>query len=73
MPLFSFEGLFGTAAGRDWPRRVQETDTPHYAVAHLDGLTPGTPTALTPVLRDDPEEPRPEVVDLGSRRAGSTR
>jgi hypothetical protein len=33
-------GLFPQNDARDWPRGVQETDVPHFAVEHLDALRP---------------------------------
>ena len=52
----------------DWPRRVQEADSPHFEVAHLDELRPGTPVRIAG--GDDElasDEPQPELLDLGSR------
>jgi len=31
-------GMFPPSSKRDWPRGVQETDVPRFAVEHLDGL-----------------------------------
>lgn len=36
----SLTGLFPQNDRRDWPRRVQETDVPRFAVEHLDALRP---------------------------------
>ena len=33
-------GLFVQNSSRDWPRGVQETDVPRFAVEHLDALRP---------------------------------
>jgi hypothetical protein len=36
----SLSGLFAQNDRRDWPRGVQETDVPRFAVEHLDALRP---------------------------------
>ena len=61
---FSLQGLFARPAGRDWPRGVQETDAPRFAVSHLDSLRPGTPVRLDIGPLDD-DGPSPEMVELG--------
>jgi hypothetical protein len=61
---WSFQGIWARPDSRDWPRGVQEADAPRFAIAHLDGLRPGTPVALSRPLDGDPEAPRPEIVEL---------
>jgi hypothetical protein len=39
----SLTGLFAQNDRRDWPRGVQETDVPRFAVEHLDALRPLRP------------------------------
>lgn len=36
------DGLFARSDQRDWPRGVQESDVPRFAIEHLDGLRPGS-------------------------------
>jgi hypothetical protein len=36
------EGLFAKSGQSDWPRGVQESDLPRFAIEHLDGLRPGS-------------------------------
>jgi hypothetical protein len=40
----SLSGLFAQNDRRDWPRGVQETDVPRFAVEHLDALRPARGT-----------------------------
>jgi hypothetical protein len=40
-------GLFPQNDKHDWPRGVQETDVPRFAVEHLDALRPARPRATT--------------------------
>ena len=63
----AFEGLFARQGQRDWPQGVQEGDAPHFSLSHADALRPGTPVRLGPALVDDPDDPHPETIDLGSR------
>jgi hypothetical protein len=64
----AFEGLFARPGQRDWPQGVQEGDAPRFSLLHADALRPGTPVALGPPMIDDPDDPRSETIDLGSRR-----
>jgi hypothetical protein len=64
----AFEGLFAQQGRRDWPQGVQEGDAPRFSMSHAEALRPGTPVVLGPPLDDDPEDPHPETIDLGSRR-----
>jgi len=43
-------GLFPKNDKRDWPRGVQETDVPRFAVEHLDALRPVRAGELTQQL-----------------------
>jgi hypothetical protein len=36
------DGLFAKSGHGDWPRGVQESDVPRFAIEHLDGLRPGS-------------------------------
>jgi len=36
------DGLFAKSGEGDWPRGVQESDVPRFAIEHLDGLRPGS-------------------------------
>ena len=69
----AFEGLFAQQGRRDWPQGVQEADAPRFSLSHADALRPGTPVRLGPALVDDPEDPHPETIDLGSRPLTSRR
>jgi hypothetical protein len=42
----SLTGLFPRNGQRDWPRGVQESDVPRFAVEHLDALRPGSPASV---------------------------
>jgi hypothetical protein len=64
----AFEGLFAQQGRRDWPQGVQESDAPRFSMSHAEALRPGTPVRLSPSLVEDPEDPHPETIDLGSRR-----
>lgn len=72
----SFHGLWARPAVQDWPRGVQESDAPRFAVGHLDGLRPGQPMTVdtAPIAFDDHiDAPRTELIDLGSRRLDAPR
>ena len=43
-------GLFPESGARDWPRGVQETDVPRFAVEHLDALGPLAPGNRLPTV-----------------------
>jgi hypothetical protein len=43
-------GLFPRNDARDWPRGVQETDVPRFAVEHLDALGPLAPGNRLPTV-----------------------
>jgi hypothetical protein len=61
----SLGGLWASPYARpDWPRHVQEADSPHFAVSHADALRRGTPIALAPVVIHDDDEPQPEMVQI---------
>jgi hypothetical protein len=61
----SLGGLWASPYARpDWPRRVQEADSPHFAVSHADALRRGTPIALTPVGLANDDGPQPEMVEI---------
>jgi hypothetical protein len=47
-------GLFPQNDKRDWPRGVQETDVPRFAVEHLDALGPLAPGNRLPNVRAIP-------------------
>jgi hypothetical protein len=36
------DGLFAKSDQRDWPRGVQESDVPRFAIEHLDSLRRGS-------------------------------
>ena len=72
----SLAGLFPTSGVRDWPKGVQESDAPRFAVAHLDGLRPEHPVTVgvARISADDPvDAPRIEVIELTSRRLDTPR
>ena len=61
----SLGGLWASPNARpDWPRRVQEADSPRFAVSHAEALRRGTPMVLMPVSVQDGDEPQPEIVEL---------
>ena len=68
-------GLFAQHGVRDWPRGVQETDAPRFAVRHLDALRPGQATLIDTSTADEgaADGCRTELFDLGSRRLGAPR
>jgi hypothetical protein len=60
----SLAGLFPAHGVRDWPVGVQETDAPHFAVAHLDALRPASRGETRSTVAGGFEEPQPEIVEL---------
>lgn len=71
----SLSGLFVSAWSSEWPRGVQESDVPHFAVEHADGLR-HPPPAVAPYEElggDDPQATRAEIVELHVGRVTSHR
>lgn len=66
----SLGGLFVPHGRSDWPRGVQETDVPHFAVEHAEALRrPPAVFASHEELTGDEAEPSPtELVELRVRR-----
>ncbi len=66
-------GLLSVYRADPWPRGLQESDTPHFAVEHADGLRRGSPAMAVTGHDDqhlDPVLVGTEVVELYTRRLG---
>ena len=69
----SLAGLFPARGRIDWPRGLQESDTPRFAVAHLDALRPETRAPDTPEIEELSAvtgAPAPRIVEVQVPRVG---